>query len=65
MTVCITGSTGFIGAHVAKLAAEAYGPPRITYRDEQRLGGWQSGLVTFDGKRKPSFAAFRRAAAQG
>ncbi len=34
-------------------------------RDEQRLGGWQSGLVTFDGKRKPSFAAFRRAAAQG
>ena len=38
MTVCVTGSTGFIGAHVAKLAAEAYGPPRITYRDEQRLG---------------------------
>ena len=32
-------------------------------RDEQRLEGWQSGLVTFDGKRKPSFAAFRRAAA--
>ena len=38
MTVCVTGSTGFIGAHVAKIAAEAYGPPRITYRDEQRLG---------------------------
>jgi dihydroflavonol-4-reductase len=38
VTVCVTGSTGFIGAHVAKLAAEAYGPPRITYRDEQRLG---------------------------
>ena len=34
-------------------------------RDEQRLGGWQSGLVTFDGKRKPSFHAFRRAAAPG
>jgi hypothetical protein len=32
-------------------------------RDEQRLAGWQSGLVTFDGKRKPSFDAFRRAAA--
>jgi hypothetical protein len=31
-------------------------------RDEQRLGGWQSGLTTFEGKRKPSFNAFRRAA---
>ena len=30
--------------------------------DEQRLGGWQSGLISFDGKRKPSFNAFRRAA---
>jgi dihydroflavonol-4-reductase len=35
--VCITGSTGFIGAHVAKLAAGAFGPPRVTYRDETRL----------------------------
>ena len=32
-------------------------------RDEERLGGWQSGLTTFDGKRKPSLDAFRRAAA--
>jgi hypothetical protein len=32
-------------------------------RDEQRLSGWQSGLVTFAGKRKPSFDAFRRAVA--
>jgi Glycosyl hydrolase catalytic core len=30
--------------------------------DEQRLGGWQSGLISFQGKRKPSFNAFRRAA---
>ena len=30
-------------------------------RDEQRLGGWQSGLTTFDDLRKPSFNAFRRA----
>ncbi len=35
--VCVTGATGFIGAHVAKLAAEADGPPRVTYRDEARL----------------------------
>ena len=32
-------------------------------RDEERLGGWQSGLMTVEGKRKPSFNAFRRAAA--
>jgi dihydroflavonol-4-reductase len=37
VTVCITGSTGFIGAHVAKLASETFGPPRVTYRDEARL----------------------------
>ena len=30
-------------------------------RDEERLGGWQSGLLTYDGKRKSSFNAFRRA----
>jgi dihydroflavonol-4-reductase len=35
--VCVTGATGFIGAHVTKLAAEADGPPRVTYRDEARL----------------------------
>ena len=28
-------------------------------RDEPALGGWQSGLVTLSGKRKPAFAAFR------
>jgi hypothetical protein len=32
-------------------------------RDEARLGGWQSGLTTVAGKRKPSFNAFRRAVA--
>ena len=30
-------------------------------RDEERLGGWQSGLTTFEGTRKSSFNAFRRA----
>lgn len=29
-------------------------------QDEQRLEGWQSGLVSHDGLRKPAFAAFRR-----
>jgi hypothetical protein len=28
-------------------------------RDEPDLSGWQSGLVTVDGKRKPAFNAFR------
>jgi hypothetical protein len=30
-------------------------------RDEDRIGGWQSGLTTVTGTRKPSFDAFRRA----
>ena len=29
-------------------------------RDEPRLSGWQSGLITVTGQRKPSFNAFRR-----
>ncbi|MBA2476097.1 MAG: hypothetical protein H0V40_09125 [Actinobacteria bacterium] len=29
-------------------------------RDEARLDGWQSGLVTRSGRRKPAFAAFQR-----
>jgi hypothetical protein len=32
-------------------------------RDEPGLGGWQSGLMTFGGKRKPAYAAFMRMAA--
>ena len=32
--------------------------------DEQRLGGWQSGLTTVDGKRKASFRAFQNAVEQ-
>ncbi|MFL5929556.1 MAG: hypothetical protein ACJ77E_21710 [Gaiellaceae bacterium] len=34
-------------------------------KDEPRLGGWQSGLLTFGGKRKPSYGAFMRMAARG
>jgi hypothetical protein len=33
-------------------------------RDEERLGGWQSGLTTAEGKRKASFRAFQRAVAR-
>jgi len=36
VTVCVTGATGFIGAHVARLAS-ADGLVRVTYRDEGRL----------------------------
>ena len=36
MTVCVTGATGFIGAHVAQLASQS-NPVRVTYRDEARL----------------------------
>jgi hypothetical protein len=33
-------------------------------RDERSLGGWQSGLLTAAGKKKPSFGAFRTMAAR-
>jgi dihydroflavonol-4-reductase len=42
VTVCVTGATGFIGSHVANLAAEIHGRPRVTYRDEARLAGLTS-----------------------
>jgi Glycosyl hydrolase catalytic core len=29
-------------------------------RDQRALGGWQSGLLTLGGKRKPAFSAFQR-----
>ena len=31
-------------------------------KDEPTLGGWQSGLITVNGKKKPSFAAFQHLA---
>jgi dihydroflavonol-4-reductase len=37
VTVCITGATGFIGGHVARLEAEAGERVRVTYRHEARL----------------------------
>ena len=37
MSVCVTGATGYIGAHVAREASERLGPLRVTYRDEGRL----------------------------
>jgi dihydroflavonol-4-reductase len=36
VTVCVTGATGFIGGHVARLQSQK-GPVRVTYRDEERL----------------------------
>jgi hypothetical protein len=32
--------------------------------DEDKLGGWQSGLLWRDGSRKPSYAAFKSAIAE-
>ena len=34
---CVTGATGFVGAHVAKLLSERGDRTRVTYRDEGRL----------------------------
>ena len=56
----------------AKYLKQAYAiarrNPRITMmlwfllKDEPRIGGWQSGLETAAGKKKPSYRAFRIAA---
>jgi dihydroflavonol-4-reductase len=37
VTSCITGATGFIGGHVARLQSETGDATRVTYRDERRL----------------------------
>jgi dihydroflavonol-4-reductase len=37
VTSCVTGATGFIGGHVARLQSESGQAPRVTYRDERRL----------------------------
>ncbi len=57
-------------AQQAKYLTQAFGiarkNPRVDLmlwfllRDEPTLGGWQSGLYTFDGRKKPSFLAFQR-----
>jgi putative glycosyl hydrolase len=54
----------------AKYLAQAYSiarkNPRVDMmiwflmRDEARLNGWQSGFMTYAGKRKPAYTAFRR-----
>ena len=56
-------------AYLVQAAAYARRHPQVDVflwfllRDEPRIGGWQSGLVTVNGKRKPSFNAFRRVVA--
>jgi hypothetical protein len=54
--------------YLTQSVAIARANPRITMllwfllSDEPRLGGWQSGLETASGNRKPAFFAFARAA---
>ena len=38
MTACVTGATGFVGGHVARLLAGRGDQVRATYRDSARLG---------------------------
>src|SRR4051794_2581330 len=38
MNVCVTGATGFVGAHVTKALAERGDEVRVTYRNPDRLG---------------------------
>jgi hypothetical protein len=61
---------GVSWAKQAKYLAQAFSMarrnPRIglmtwfLLRDEKRLAGWQSGLETYSGKKKPAYYAFRR-----
>src|SRR4051794_16778571 len=37
LTACVTGATGFVGGHVARLLAERGDEVRVTYRDSARL----------------------------
>lgn len=37
LTACVTGATGFVGGHVARLLAERGDSVRVTYRDSARL----------------------------
>jgi hypothetical protein len=52
-------------AYLTQSFAIARANPRIDMmlwfllKDEPSLGGWQSGLMTASGKKKPSFAAFQ------
>jgi hypothetical protein len=58
-------------SYLTQAVAIARANPRVDMflwfllKDEDRIGGWQSGLMTYEGVRKPSFNAFRRAAATG
>src|SRR5215213_9701701 len=36
-SVCVTGATGFVGGHVARLLAARGDAVRVTYRDSARL----------------------------
>jgi hypothetical protein len=53
-------------AYVSQAFAIARKNPRIDLmtwfllKDDVPLGGWQSGLMTADGRKKPSFSAFQR-----
>jgi len=51
LTACVTGATGFVGGHVARLLVERGDQVRITYRDAARLarlGGIDAEAVKAD-----------------
>jgi dihydroflavonol-4-reductase len=61
MTVCVTGATGFLGAHIARLLCERGEEVRVTCRDPGRAGA----LAALDAHRAPAdildYGSLRRA----
>lgn len=45
MNVCVTGATGFLGAHVSRLLCARGDHVNVTYRDRNRLGTLASGAT--------------------
>ena len=61
MRACVTGATGFLGAHVARLLCQRDDEVRVTYRDRSRLGSLRGLPVRRARAEINDYRALRRA----